>query len=230
MKIFLLLLFGQVLLGQSPFYLGQDGGVYRGDLRRIGLGVGSSLAVHGQTAYLVGTDGRVWTSEAEREWRPLPTLATGHKVVVDASGSPLLLGTDGGVYRLGGRRVERLGLATALDVDVAEDGGVYIVGVDNRLWLLPAGSSQWQLFNPFATARKVAAGAGSVYCIGTDGGVYRVGPRGVDRLGLATAAEISAGTAGQLAIVGLDGGVYFLRGDRWERQGTGTARGVAWPK
>lgn len=229
MKLLLLLFFGQVLLGQSPFYLGQDGGVYRGDLRRIGLGVGSSLAVHGQTAYLVGTDGRVWTSEAEREWRPMAGLATGHKVVVDASGRPVLLGTDGGVYRYG-RGWQRMGMATALDVDVTEAGDIYIVGVDNHLWTLPAGGSDWQLFNPFATARKVAAGAGSVYCIGTDGGVYCVGTRGVDRLGLATAADISAGTSGQLAIVGLDGGVYFLNEDRWQRQGSGTARGVAWPK
>lgn len=230
--LLLLLLVCQLFCSDHPAYLGMDGGVYGADLRRLGLATGSSLAVHGQTAYLIGTDSRLWSCPAEGQWLPpsgAAALGQGQKVVVEPSGTPLMLGTDGGVYRLGAGW-NRVGLGEGRDLAVSENGDLYLVGSDAHLWICPVNQSQWSLYNGLATGQKVAAAAGSVYLIGSDNGVYRVGRENIERLGLASGREVSVSAAGQVAIIGMDNGVYFYAGNRWQRQGLGTARQVVWPR
>jgi len=221
-------LLGQLFAPDQPVYLGLDGGVYGANRKRLGLGTGSSLAVHDQTAYLVGTDGRVW-SASRPDWRPLDGLARAQKVVVEPSGALDILGTDSGVYRLR-RDWYRIGLASARDLDVSPGGDLFIVGSDAHVWTSAAGQNDWKLYNGLATGKKLAAAQGMVYLIGTDNGVYRVTPDQIERQGLATAQEISVSSAGQVAIVGMDSGVYYLQNGDWKRQGGGTARLVIWPR
>ncbi len=233
MKFLLLaaLLLGQLFMTERPVYLGLDGGVYGTDLRRIGLGSGTSLAIHDQTAYLVGTDGRVWSASGSN-WSPLegaPSLAQAQKVAVEPSGALVIVGTDSGVYRLR-RTWNRIGLASARDLDVSPDGDLFIVGSDSHIWTSAAGQNDWKLYNPLAAGKKLAASRGAVYLIGTDNGVYRISGESIERQGLATAREISVSSSGQVAIVGTDNGVYYLQNGDWKRQGAGTARLVIWPR
>ena len=233
MKLILLWLLVSQLFGPDrPIYLGMDGGVYGSDLKRLGLGTGSSLAVHGQTAYLVGSDGRLWTCTNRGDWQPPSggaALGQGQKVVVEPSGTPLLLGTDGGVYRLGSGW-NRVGLGVGRDLAVSESGDLYMIGNDGHVWVCPVNQSQWSLFNGLATGQKLAAAGGAVYLIGKDGGIYRVTPNQIDRLGLASGQDIAVSGAGQVAIIGLDNGVYYYQEGDWKRQGWGTARQLAWPR
>ncbi|MCW5870093.1 MAG: hypothetical protein KIS61_22750 [Candidatus Eremiobacteraeota bacterium] len=226
-----LLLLGQLFAVDQPAYLGLDGGVYGPNLKRIGLGSGTSLAIHGQTAYLVGSDGRVWSAGGS-DWRPLegaPALAQAQKVVVEPSGALVILGTDSGIYRLR-RNWYRIGLASARDLDVSPAGDLFIVGSDAHVWTSAAGQTEWRLYNALAAGKKLAAAQGMVYLIGTDNGVYRITPEQIERQGLATAQEISVSSSGQVAIVGMDNGVYYLQSGDWKRQGGGTARLVIWPR
>lgn len=226
-----LLLVAQLFAADQPTYLGLDGGVYGSNLKRMGLGTGTSLAVHDQTAYLVGTDGRVWSANGS-DWRPLdgaPALAQAQKVVAEPSGALVILGTDSGIYRLR-RNWYRIGLASARDLDVSPSGDLFIVGSDAHVWTSPSGQNEWTLYNGLAAGKKLAAAQGMVYLIGTDNGVYRVTPGQIERQGLATAQEISVSNTGQVAIVGMDNGVYYLQNGEWKRQGGGTARLVIWPR
>lgn len=233
MRLLLLaaLLLGQLYMTERPVYLGLDGGVYGTDLKRIGLGTGTSLAVHDQSAYLVGTDGRVWSATGS-SWSPLEgasSLAQAQKVVVEPSGALDIVGTDSAVYRLR-RNWSRIGLASARDLDVSPDGDLFIVGSDSHIWTASAGQNEWKLYNPLAAGKKLAAARGAVYLIGTDNGIYKVVGESVERQGLATAQEISVSNSGQVAIVGMDNGVYYLQNGDWKRQGAGTARLVIWPR
>lgn len=226
-----LLLLGQLLSTEQPAYLGLDGGVYGPNLRRMGLGTGTSLAIHDQTAYLVGTDGRVWSSGGS-DWRPLdgaPALAQAQKVVAEPSGALVILGTDSGIYRLR-RNWYRIGLASARDLDVSPGGDLFIVGSDSHVWTSSAGQNEWRPYNVLAAGKKLAAAQGMVFLIGTDNGVYRITPEQIERQGLATAQEISVSNSGQVAIVGMDNGVYYLQNGEWKRQGAGTARLVIWAR
>ncbi len=226
-----LLLLAQLFAPDQPAYLGLDGGVYSPNLKRMGLGTGTSLAIHDQTAYLVGTDGRVWSASGA-DWRPLegaPALAQAQKVVAEPSGALVILGTDSGIYRLR-RNWYRIGLASARDVDVSPSGDLFIVGSDAHVWTSPAGQNEWTLYNALAAGKKLAAAQGMVYLIGTDNGVYRVTPERIERQGLVTAQEISVSSSGQVAIVGMDNGVYYQQNGDWKRQGGGTARLVVWPR
>lgn len=234
MKLFIaLLLVSQLFSLDRPSFLGMDGGVYGPDLKRLGLGTGSSLAVHGQTAYLIGTDGHLWSCTDGGEWMPLSgpaALGLGTKVVVEPSGTPLILGTDGGVYRLG-KGWNRVGLAVARDLAVSESGDLFAVGTDGKIWTCGVNQSEWTLFNGLVSARKLAVGGGSVYLVGTDNGIYRVGSQQVERLGLATGQDISVNSSGRVvAIVGMDNGVYLFQNGNWSRLGAGLARQVSWPR
>lgn len=224
-------LLSQLFTIERPAYLGLDGGVYGPDLRRLGLGTGVSLAVHEQSAYLVGPDGHIWVASGP-DWSLLqgaPALAQAQKVVVEPSGALVILGTDSGIYRLG-RQWSRVGLASARDLDVAPGGDLYIVGSDSHVWTCQSGAREWKLYNGLAAGKKVAAAQGSVYLVGTDNGVYRVTPDSVDRQGPATAQEVSVSSGGQVSIVGMDSGVYYLQNGDWKRQGMGMARLVIWPR
>lgn len=224
---------------ESPWFLGNDGGVYRSSrdtLQRVGLGTGSQLAVHGDTAYLVGDEGRIWFSERGRAWQPLtgggPDEPRAQKIVIDGRGEITLLGLDGGVYRLGGRRgLSRLGLAIGRDLAVSSDGQLYLLGTDGHVYRNGRGG-EWSVLNLLASATRVASAPdGTVYVIGTDAGVYRLSSKRIERLGLASGREISVSSDGQPAIVGTDGGVYLYESSRnWQRLGSGTARQVVWSR
>lgn len=204
-----------------------DGGVYR-DLDRIGIGTGTSLAVAGDTAYLVGMDQRIWTSGPGGNWQVADALARAVKVTVAGDGAVFLLGTDGGVYQMG---VGRVGLGLGTDLTVGEGHDLFVVGTDGRIWKSESANGTWRPYNPTVLARRVAAAPdGSVAILGLDGGVYRLDSRNFERLGLASGTSITLADDGAPYVVGLDNGVYFYRGGSWQRLGMGLARQIAWPR
>lgn len=211
----------------NPWFLGPDGGVYDG-LSRVGLATGTSLAVVGDTAYLVGQDQGVWSGGLGGDWRPIDLLARGKKVAAASDGCVYLLGLDGGIYQLGAGRV---GLGIGSDLAVGAGHDLFVVGTDGHIWKSSNADGAWFPYNGLAVARRVGAGPeGSVYCIGTDGGVYSVSSSNIQRLGLALAQEISVGPDGTPFIVGLDSAVYSYSGGSWRRLGNGIARQVVWPR
>ncbi|MBI3924014.1 MAG: hypothetical protein HY319_00585 [Armatimonadetes bacterium] len=231
--LFLALVAAASAAHDSPWFLGLDGGVYLdsgGRIQRVGLGSGSSLAVFGQTAYLIGLDQCVWTADPAGDWRQLDSIGRGRKVVVDSEGTVYLLGLDGGVYQFTGGGWKRLGLATAADLAAGGPGQLFVIGTDGHVWSSP-GQGKWSVYNALALGKRVAAARdGTVYVIGTDNGVYRVGSGQIQRLGLATGQDVAVGTAGQVGIVGMDNGVYIYDGSGWRRLGSGMAKQVAWPQ
>ena len=236
--LILLLIFLSPAASAEPIYfLGPDRGVYvdaGSGIRRIGLGTGGSLAVHGDTLYLAGDDGEVWSADSKGRWLPLPGSSGVKKVVVDANGTLYVLGGDGGVYRFA-NGMSRRGLAVATDLAVSGNGDLYVIGTDRKVWTsraLLGGQDAWVPYNGLALGKRVAAAPdGTVYILGTDDGVYRIGPEAISRLGLATGREIAVGPQGQVGIIGMDDGVYLLEGSsQWRRLGSGTARQVVWPR
>jgi len=119
----------------------------------------------------------------------------------------------------------------ARDLAVSESGDLFVVGTDGRIWTCGANQSEWTIYNGLVSAKKLAVGGGSVYLLGTDNGIYRVGPQKVERLGLATGQEVSVNSSGRVvAIVGMDNGVYLFQDGNWTRLGAGLARQVVWPR
>jgi hypothetical protein len=239
LPLLLLLLLSSLSPAQADtiYFLGPDRGVYADDgsgLRRVGLGTGNSLAVHGTCLYLAGDDGQVWSADARGRWTPMPGAKQVKKVVTDSSGTLYVLGDDGGVYRFDGGLTRR-GLAVAQDLAVAGNGDLYVVGNDGKVWVCHAllgGKDSWTPYNALAQGKRLAvAPDGTVYLVGNDEGVYRVGPEKIARLGLASAREVAVSSQGEVGIVGTDGGVYLWDGSsRWKRLGSGTARQVIWPR
>lgn len=213
--------------GTRPWFLGMDGGVYRG-LDRVGIGTGSSLTVVGDRAYIVGMDQRVWTSGPEGNWRVADPLARATQVAAASDGAIFILGTDKGVWQLG---VGRIGLGVGLDLAVGEGHDLFVVGTDSRVWKCDNGLGAWRPYNDVALARKVAASPnGTLAILGLDGGVYSLDTRNLERLGLATGQSLSLSTVGVPYIVGLDNAVYFYQGGDWQRLGDGLAREIVWPR
>lgn len=214
-----------------PWFVGLDNGVYRyqdGDYRRVGLGSAVDLAVNGDTPYVIGNDGRVWSSPGgDGSWAPFLPGLLGRRLAADVDASLYVIGVDGGVYRAKEGRVSRMGLAVATDVS-ADRGTVYVIGTDSRVWYCPPGGD-WQMYNAIALGRRVSAANGQVFIIGTDGGVYRVTSNRFSRVGLATAQDLALSPEGVPYIVGLDGYVWRYP-DSWQRYGTGQAKAVAFPR
>lgn len=214
------------LTADSPWFLGPDGGVYRG-LERVGPGTGTDLAVAGQTPYVVGMDGLIWSGRGGN-WRPFNMLFKAQRLSIGPDGSVLALGLDGGVYRVDAQGWTRVGLATG--TDLAGGGTLYVIGMDQKVWFYR--SSTWLPFNIVALGKRIAAAPdGTVYLIGTDNGVYQVGEgTALQRLGLGLGKEIAVSATGKVGIVGMDDGVYLWTNNDWQRLGTGTARLVEWPR
>lgn len=218
---------GLAQYGDRPWFLGMDGGVYRG-LDRVGLATGTSLTVVGDRAYLVGMDQRVWTCGPEGNWQVADPLARAVKVAAASDGTVFLLGTDSGVWQLG---VGRIGLGVGSDLAVGEGHDLYLVGTDSRIWKCAGASGDWRPYNATALARKVAAsGNGTVAILGMDAGVYFLDPGGFQRAGLATGQRLALSGGGVPYVVGLDNGVYFYQGGEWQRLGEGLAAQVVWPR
>ncbi|GMU55746.1 MAG: hypothetical protein AMXMBFR33_48920 [Candidatus Xenobia bacterium] len=212
---------------ETPWFLGLDGGVYRG-LQRVGLGTGTSLAVVGDTAYLIGQDRRLWSAGPQGNWQVADQLARCSRVAVASDGTVYLLGIDGGVYRQG---VGRVGLGLGSDLAVGSGHDLFVVGTDGHIWISPSASGAWVPYNALALARRVAAGPeGTVALIGTDQGVYRVTPDHIERLGLATGQEVAVRSDGTVFIVGTDSAVYSYENGGWQRLGDGLAKAVVWPR
>lgn len=141
--------------GGSVFLLGTDGGVYQrlgaGQWKRVGLGTGSALGVGpDDVPYLVGTDGRIWRGQGGN-WLPYNALAKGRRLAV-GQGAVYLVGEDAGVYRVTSSSIDRLGLASAVDVALSPSGQVYIVGTDSGVWSWDGGN--WSRLG-WGTAREV---------------------------------------------------------------------------
>ncbi len=213
--------------GARPWFLGLDGGVYRGT-ERVGIGTGTSLAVVDDTAFLVGLDQHIWKSGPGGDWRMADPVALASKVVAAGDGSIFLLGTDGGAWHMG---VGRVGLGVGSDLAVGEDHDLYLVGTDSRVWLCENESGNWKPYNSSVLARKVAAAPNGAVCIlGLAGEVYALDSRYGSRLGGMVAQSLSLATDGTPYVVGLDNAVYFYRGGDWQRLGSGYARQIAWPR
>lgn len=224
--LLVLLLAVAAVADDTPWFLGMEGGVYRG-LTRVGLGTGTSLAVYGQTPYIIGQDGKIWWADAQGNWKPLDGVMQAQKVVVAPSGALVALGLDGGVYKVDPHGWQRVGLGTG--TDLAAGGPLYVLGTDKKVWIY---NQEWQPYNLLALGKRIAAAPdGTVYVIGTDNGVYKVGEgMSIARLGLATGQEIAVSAAGEVSIVGMDNGVYVWQSGNWSRLGAGVARLVVWPR
>lgn len=224
-------------LGDSPWFLGLDGGVYvvaDGRPKRLGLASGcSSLAVAAGVPWATGADGRLWTTPGERgAWVPVEEGLQGQQVVAGDGSALFLLGLDGGVYqRLGEGNWRRVGLGTGTALAVGTGSDLYLVGQDQRLWRSRGADGRWSPFNALARGRRVTAGSdGSVYLLGTDGGVYRVTSDRISRLGLGTGRDLAVSPSGRVYLVGTDNGVWSWDGRTWTRLGTGTAKAVAFDR
>ncbi len=218
---------GLGLTADSPWFLGPEGGVYRG-LERVGLGTGTDLAVAGQTPYVVGLDGLLWSGRGGN-WQPLNGLFKAQRLAIGPNGGLLAVGLDNGVYRVDAQGWTRVGLATATDV-AGGGGAIFVIGMDQKVWVYR--SSTWLPYNIVALGKRVAAAPdGTVYVIGTDNGVYQVGEgTALQRLGLGLGKEIAVSATGKVGIVGMDDGVYLWTNNDWQRLGTGTARLVEWAR
>ena len=210
----------------APWFLGPEGGVYSlsaGKLSRLGLATGSSLAVSAGVPWLIGQDGRLWTTRGEgQRWAPLPEPMAGRQLVAGAGGGLFLLGLDGGVYRRQGEgRWQRVGLGSGSALGVGPDGVPYLVGTDGRIWRGRDGD--WRPYNPVAKGRRLAVGADFVALVGEDGGVYRVTEQTIERLGMASAVDVALDPSGKVYIVGTDRGIWSWDGRTWSRLGWGTA-------
>lgn len=209
-----------------PWLIGDDGGVWRQVASlwtRVGLATGTSLAVAGETAYIIGGDGQVWTDNGKGLWMVLAGGGAGTRLAADADGSLYLVAQDQGVYRYTNRGWRRLGLGLASDVAVA-NGIPYVIGTDGRVWCF---REEWLPYNPVAKGQRLSVGSEGVFVIGIDNAVWKVTPSEVTRWGLGQAREIAVGADGYPWVIGMDGGLWRSGAEKnWSRVGLGTAKGL----
>lgn len=212
-----------------PWLIGDDGGVWHNVSNRWarqGLATGTSLAVVGDTAYIIGGDHQVWTDNGNGQWTVLAGGGRGTRLAADTDGTLYLVAEDQGLYRYTGRGWRRVGLGLACDVAVAS-GVPYVIGTDGLVWCYRDG---WMPYNPLAKGQRVTVGAAGVFVIGIDNAVWKVTPEGVTRWGLAQGREIAVGADGAPWVIGMDGGLWKSDAKmRWSRVGLGTAKGLAFP-
>jgi hypothetical protein len=135
----------------------------------------------------IGSDGSIWVIGSNNglfrfngsNWDMLPGFGAGHRVAVDNSGRPLVIGTDDfGIYRYDGQKWVRYAdgdFTKALDIGAGADGSVWVGGTDAKsvggVWKW--NGTGWDRFRGDATAISVDA-SGSPW-VATSGGGMEVG-------------------------------------------------------
>jgi hypothetical protein len=219
-----------------PWFIGLDGGIYRPDgkdYHRMGLATTTSLAVSGSTPYVVGLDSQIWTTTSDMGWHPIMPGVKARRIAAGPNGALFIVGTDRGVYSVGGGNLRRIGLGLAEEIAVGA-GNIYVVGTDGHIWWSPGADGNWRMYNTLALAQRVAVtsegGRDAVYILGTDHGVYRLTTDRFDRLGLGTGTELAVSSGGEPYLIGGGNMVWRYNKGQWSQYGDRPAGNITFPR
>lgn len=194
-----------------------------GKAKDVGVGADGSV-------WIVGADGSISRySTRSHSFIPLETPpAVGLRVDVDETGLPWMVAADGGVWRFDGVAWERMPGPPAKDVSVGKEGGVIIIGEDQRVYRRDPPSASWIWISALASA--VSAGPGGTIWIATpEGFIYTSSripafARPAEKVELVikpvlnwrkrrgAARDIAVGANGAAYAIGLEGEVFQWRG------------------
>ena len=171
---------------------------------QIGVnGVRIAAAPDGTTA-TVNTSKQIWVSNLGNNWQMLPGQFK--DVAVLGANRYYAIGTDDNVYRWTNGSWSQVGV-NANAIAASSDGTIAVVNDQNgTVWIKPTddGAANWSKA-PGATAKSLAlVKAGSLYFIGTDGGVWRTDGRAAPAQVGVLASSIAASSDGSVTVVSTD--------------------------
>ncbi|WP_238527964.1 Ig-like domain-containing protein [Aquimarina agarivorans] len=190
--------------------------------RDIGSGLGKT--------FIVGNNRRVW-ERVNNRWVRLPDGGfRADRVDVGGAGQPMVLATDGKIYRYSPDNRWVLISGSGKDIG-ANRNELYIIGNDDAVYRRNSASRDWTRLNPPVKARKLDVYSdGNPWIVGTDGFVYQLSSDRWSRKGTFKARDISIaeGTGNVWALSESNGSVYFYEGNRvWSKQSNQTGNHIS---